>query len=1432
MLGKTQKKIYICYDDADEQIAEDVCTALKRDKFECWFRSRNAKSDVLESSRDAISKSNLVVLIYSKNFKQSDFVNAELYAASAKNIPVLVFHIDESRLTDSMEFFLADKPWIDARNNHTDKLDKLYLASSKMLKNEDIELDYRPLKESHSEKEDKKTPSSADNRPLPAYGGDEPYIFISYKHKDHQLVFPLIRQLQDAGFNIWYDEGLSRGKDYDIQIVKRIKNSELFITCMTKSVMETAMDSEDYMIKEASLAINRKKPCLPIILEDVELEGYYIMHFAGLQSIFKPGYENDSMFIAECVRTIRTDFGIEPNESGTKVEGDNEGYRNMPFKPYEGSEPYIFVSYKHSDWKEVYPIINRLHDAGLNIWYDASLAIGMDYDIQIANRISESSLFVTFMTEEVIKGANDEEDYLVKELQMAISLKKSCLPIFLENVPLDGYYMMHYIGRQSIFKYEYDGEDQFMEDCLQAFKDFGFEVKKDKGETRPRKTFAKKSVKKDFPRENAPFKAYDGDEPYIFAGYSHADSEIVYPIIQRLQDEGFNIWYDEGIGRGSMWIDEIARAIEGCSLFAMFLSRNSAHENELCLDELKAAIHLKKEILPIYLDDLSLSGPLMFYLADKKSIFKQEFDDEAFISLCMRAFEDSGIGSKYGSRSAIGHGPPAEGEEHIFNSVEDFEPTEKPADEEESSSTIIEDFEPTEEPDEEEVLVDDSIPDFGGDVEIEKPEGQSQEEEDDSHVKNKPFDAYEGDDPFIFISYKHADWRGVYPIINQLHEKGFNIWYDASLKKGKSFDIQIVKRIKKAALFITFITKTVIDGSEDSEDYLVKELNVAIERKKERMPIFLEDIALDGFYLMHYPGLQSIFRHEFGSNEDMFIDECVRAFKNDFGIEPCGIQGDDGSPVKQTTCKPFQLSCLINSKKNSYNPPGEVIEKLANAIQESYKSRYDKYLTGAYIDEMSKGEIPDAFFMHLDNFRLKKGDFRKEAKNRIRGLHSIGYDVVDKGDSRKEVSGLEYLEEIELAKYNHYQWCEKKTSKGYEYGYEGNGFNDVLISDVGLTVGPDRRSNEGIIAPYRDSLKLWQDLNHDEQKGNIDFVKEIFDFIPSDLKIVSSKVDRNRYNDFLESQIETGEDEIILDSDIIFDTAGPNGIFIGRDDLTIDGQGHTIDAGFLSRIFTITGKNITLKSINFTNALSHSQGGAISILEGASCKFYDCKFENNVSDAKPDSKGNILYSDGGAIYNKGSCSLISCTFKNNDVLGENQGSKDIAPYESFELINCTLDGEINNKFDETTILGIKYLPRNPDCEIYKLTQIIYPHWHPDNEQTELSELSDEDYYSYERIAIRALSIANAAEGKIHPNDYSGTEVDDGELLTFENLEKSSKSYIEAMMNLGWNNGRYDYSKKTIPLVTFGGSLAADREERYVETILKCLKNAGYSIFKD
>lgn len=62
-----------------------------------------------------------------------------------------------------------------------------------------------------------------------AYEGKEPYVFVCYAHDDADIVYPEIIRLQNAGFRIWYDEGISPGLEWPETIARAIRDCSLFL---------------------------------------------------------------------------------------------------------------------------------------------------------------------------------------------------------------------------------------------------------------------------------------------------------------------------------------------------------------------------------------------------------------------------------------------------------------------------------------------------------------------------------------------------------------------------------------------------------------------------------------------------------------------------------------------------------------------------------------------------------------------------------------------------------------------------------------------------------------------------------------------------------------------------------------------------------------------------------------------------------------------------------------------------------------------------------------------------------------------------------------------------------------------------------------------------------------------------------------------------
>ena len=173
------------------------------------------------------------------------------------------------------------------------------------------------------------------------------------------------------------------------------------------------------------------------------------------------------------------------------------------------------------------------------------------------------------------------------------------------------------------------------------------------------------------------------------------------------------------------------------------------------------------------------------------------------------------------------------------------------------------------------------------------------------------------------------------------------------------------------------------------------------------------------------------------------------------------------------------------------------------------------------------------------------------------------------------------------------------------------------------------------------------------------------------------------------------------------------GIELDIDDLTIDGHGYTINGNDKSRIFLISGNNITLKNINFKFGCSYKTffkqiegGGLVKINSNSSVKFENCDFDFGFSQE-----------EGGAIYNKiySSCTISKCKFNSNRSSEKggaivNEGKMDLL--ESIFLENSSKDigGAISN-YGEIDLSNIAFESNgefiDDEIDFRNLSGVIY-----------------------------------------------------------------------------------------------------------------------------
>ena len=96
-----------------------------------------------------------------------------------------------------------------------------------------------------------------------AYTGKEPYLFVSYSHRDCDRVYPILDALYDHKYRLWYDESCENGNDFRDELRHRIERCEAVLLFVSKSSM-----ASPFCGMEIIVARENGKRLYPIYLDD------------------------------------------------------------------------------------------------------------------------------------------------------------------------------------------------------------------------------------------------------------------------------------------------------------------------------------------------------------------------------------------------------------------------------------------------------------------------------------------------------------------------------------------------------------------------------------------------------------------------------------------------------------------------------------------------------------------------------------------------------------------------------------------------------------------------------------------------------------------------------------------------------------------------------------------------------------------------------------------------------------------------------------------------------------------------------------------------------------------------------------------------------------------------------------------------------------
>lgn len=115
-------RIFLSHSSKDAKTALEVCDLLEQQSHTCFLAPRNIRSgyEYAEEIINGIDSSDILLLLLSKASNDSPHVLREVERAVSKKIPIIVYRLEEVKLTKSMEYFLMTHQWIlpDAKQGH------------------------------------------------------------------------------------------------------------------------------------------------------------------------------------------------------------------------------------------------------------------------------------------------------------------------------------------------------------------------------------------------------------------------------------------------------------------------------------------------------------------------------------------------------------------------------------------------------------------------------------------------------------------------------------------------------------------------------------------------------------------------------------------------------------------------------------------------------------------------------------------------------------------------------------------------------------------------------------------------------------------------------------------------------------------------------------------------------------------------------------------------------------------------------------------------------------------------------------------------------------------------------------------------------------------------------------------------------------------
>ncbi len=118
-------------------------------------------------------------------------------------------------------------------------------------------------------------------------------------------------------------------------------------------------------------------------------------------------------------------------QRGVEMAMQNTNSSVNPFDTdgvYEGSAPYLFISYSHKNRSQLQQVRSMLQKRGIRFWYDRGLSSGVDFSQEIASHLEHAACCLLLLSPEAV-----ESDFVKDEIHFAKNHRIPIHPLKLEE---------------------------------------------------------------------------------------------------------------------------------------------------------------------------------------------------------------------------------------------------------------------------------------------------------------------------------------------------------------------------------------------------------------------------------------------------------------------------------------------------------------------------------------------------------------------------------------------------------------------------------------------------------------------------------------------------------------------------------------------------------------------------------------------------------------------------------------------------------------------------------------------------------------------------------------------------------------------------------------------------------------------------------------